>query len=70
MSFQVAPGKPLVTFNVVEMERFAAQKLDAAGITTNAGLAAAIAAIDPETAAGRARMAEFLKALMSCLSLS
>lgn len=69
MSFCIGPGKPLVTFDVQKMEQFMATKLDAAGITTNAQLATALANIDMETVAGRARVGEFVKAMASCFTL-
>jgi hypothetical protein len=69
MSFCLGAGKPLVTFDLVQIEKFMAQQLDAAGITTTAQLTAALAAIDPETVAGRARINAFVKALASCCTL-
>jgi hypothetical protein len=60
----------MVTFDPIAAEKFMAQKFAAAGITTNAQRDTAIAAIDPETVQGRARMAEFIKALASCFNLS
>lgn len=57
MSYQVAPGDPIVTFDSGDFEKMVAIKLKAVGISTPAGLATAIASITTATCPGMSNTA-------------
>lgn len=63
-SVSVGSGKPIVTMNEVNMERFMATQYDALGITTNAQRDAALAGLT------QAQINAVVKALIQAFDLS
>ncbi len=64
MSYQIGPGKPQVSFNEINVEKFMATQYDALGITTNAQRDAALAGLT------QGQINAVVKALIQAFDLS